>query len=131
MSGWDAYIAALLGDKSVMTGGAIYGQDAAPALWASSSASFIKPEEVAALYKGIKNQADFDAMSGTGFYVNGVKFMKLNSEVGSVVRGKQGENAAAAAFSKKAIIIGTGKGSPQEISNAVEKMAADLASKGF
>jgi hypothetical protein len=26
MSGWDAYIAALLGDKSVMTGAAIYGQ---------------------------------------------------------------------------------------------------------
>lgn len=57
--------------------------------------------------------------------------MKLNSELGSVIRGKQGENAASAAFSKKAIIIGTGKGSPQEISNAVEKMAADLASKGF
>ena len=67
----------------------------------------------------------------SGFYINGVKFMKLNSEVGAVIRGKQGENAASAAFSKKAIIIGTGKGSPQEISNAVEKMAADLASKGF
>lgn len=67
----------------------------------------------------------------SGFYVNGVKFMKLNSEVGAVIRGKQGENAAAAAFSKKAVIIGTGKGSPQEISNAVEKMAADLAAKGF
>jgi hypothetical protein len=67
----------------------------------------------------------------SGFYINGVKYMKLNSELGSVIRGKQGENAAAAAFSKKAVIIGTGKGSPQEISNAVEKMAADLASKGF
>jgi hypothetical protein len=67
----------------------------------------------------------------SGFYINGVKFMKLNSELGAVIRGKQGENAASAAFSKKAIIIGTGKGSPQEISNAVEKMAADLASKGF
>lgn len=67
----------------------------------------------------------------SGFYINGVKFMKLNSELGAVIRGKQGENAASAAFSKQAIIIGTGKGSPQEISNAVEKMAADLASKGF
>jgi len=38
----------------------------APALWASSSASFIKPEEVTALHKGIKNQSDFDNMSGTG-----------------------------------------------------------------
>jgi len=70
-------------------------------------------------------------MSATGFYINGVKFMKLNSELGVVIRGKQGENAAAAAFSKKALIIATGKGSPQEISNAVEKMAADLSSKGF
>jgi hypothetical protein len=57
--------------------------------------------------------------------------MKLNSELGSVIRGKQGSTAAAIAFSKKALIIGTGNGSPQEISNAVEKMAADLASKGF
>lgn len=30
MSGWDAYIAALLGDKSVMTGAAIYGQSGQP-----------------------------------------------------------------------------------------------------
>lgn len=40
--------------------------DATPGLWAASSASFIKPEEVTALYKGIKNQADFDTLSGTG-----------------------------------------------------------------
>ena len=26
MSGWDAYVAALMGDKSVITGAAIYGQ---------------------------------------------------------------------------------------------------------
>src|SRR5665648_60537 len=45
------------------------------------------------------------------------QYMKLNSELGAVIRGKQGENAASAAFSKKAVIIGTGKGSPQEISN--------------
>lgn len=45
-----------------------------------------------------------------GFFINGVKFMKLHSELGAVIRGKQGENAAAAAFSKKAIIIATGKG---------------------
>jgi len=114
-----------------MTGGAIYGQSEPAGLWAASSATFIKQEEVDKLYKGIKNQSDFDGMSGTGFYVNGVKFMKLNSELGAVIRGKQGENAAAAAFSKKAMIIGTGKGSPQEISANVEKMAADLASKGF
>jgi len=131
MSGWDAYIAALLGDKSVMTGAAIYGQGDTPGLWAASSASFIQPAEVLAIYKGIKNQTDFDALSASGFFINGVKYMKLHSELGAVIRGKQGENAASAAFSKKAIIIGTGKGSPQEISNAVEKMAADLAAKGF
>ena len=66
-----------------------------------------------------------------GFYINGVKYMKLNSELGSVIRGKQGENAACAAFSKQAIIIATGNGSPQVVSAAVERMAADLASKSF
>jgi len=132
LSGWDAYVVAMLGDKSVMTGGAIYGHGDPPALWAASSANFISVEEVAALHKAIKDEnGAFNQLSMTGFKINGVKYMKLNSEVGSVIRGKQGENAASAAHSKKAIIIGVGKGSPQEISNAVERMAADLASKGF
>ena len=42
------------------------GQGDQPGLWAASSASFIKPEEVTSLYKGIKNQSDFDQLSGTG-----------------------------------------------------------------
>jgi len=130
MSGWDAYVNALLGDKSVMTGAAIYGQGATPAVWATS-ANFIKAEEILALSKGLASEQSFNDLNGTGFKINGVKFMKLTSEVGKVIRGKQGENASAAALSKKAIIIATGKGSPQDISNSVEKMAADLASKGF
>jgi len=57
--------------------------------------------------------------------------MKINSEFGKVIRGKKGDQAAAAAFSKRAIVIARGKASPQEVSLAVEKMAADLASKNF
>jgi len=131
MSGWDAYINALKGDGKVITGAAIYGQGAAPALWAASSASFIQAAEVKALADGLSQQSAFDGMSGTGFKVGGTKYMKLNSELNKVIRGKAGEMAASAAFSKKAIVIATGKGSPQEISAAVEKMAGDLASKGF
>jgi hypothetical protein len=131
MSGWDAYINALKGDGKVITGAAIYGQGSAPALWAASSAGFIQAPEIAALSSGLTNQLAFDSMSGGGFKVGGVKYMKINSELNKVIRGKQGENAAAAALSKKAIVVATGKGSPQEISNAVEKMAADLAGKGF
>jgi len=131
MSGWDAYINALRGDGKVITGAAIYGQGATPALWAASSSSFIQPAEITALSGALTNQGAFDGMSGTGFKIGGVKFMKLNSELNKVIRGKQGENAAAAAMSKKAIVVAIGKGSPQEISNAVEKMANDLASKGF
>uniref|UniRef100_A0A1J3CV41 Profilin n=1 Tax=Noccaea caerulescens TaxID=107243 RepID=A0A1J3CV41_NOCCA len=130
MSGWDAYVKALTGNGQI-TGAAIYGQGKPPALWAASSANFIKADEVAALNLGLSDQKAFDAMAGTGFYINGVKFMKLNSELGSVIRGKQGENAAVAAFSKKAVIIAVGKASPQEISNPVEKMAHDLSTKGF
>jgi len=115
----------------VITGAAIYGQGAAPALWAASSSGFIAAPEIAALSSALTTQSSFDNLSGTGFKVGGVKFMKIDSELNKVIRGKQGENAAAAALSKKAIVVATGKGSPQEISAAVEKMANDLASKGF
>jgi len=130
MSGWDAYVKVLIGSGSVQ-GAAIYGQGKPPGLWAASSSTFIKPEEVAALSTGLSDQKAFDALSASGFYIGGVKFMKLNSELGSVIRGKAGENAAAVAFSKKALIVGVGKATPQDVSNAVEKMAADLSSKGF
>jgi len=131
MSGWDAYINALRGDGQVINGAAIYGQGATPALWAASSSSFLKPEEVVAIHKGISDQATFDAQAVSGFYVGGEKYMKLISEQGKVIRGKKGDQAVAAAFSKRAIVIARGKASPQEISAAVEKMAADLAGKGF
>jgi len=131
MSGWDAYIKALLGDGKVMTGAAIYGQGATPALWASSSASYVGGPEVLALSQGLTMQPKFDEMSGTGFKVGGTKYMMLHSEQGKIIRGKAGEFATAAALSKKAIIIATGKGTPQEVSACVEKMAADLSSKGF
>ena len=131
MSGWDAYINALRGDGSVINGAAIYGQAATPALWAASSNSFLKPEEITAIYKGISDQATFDAQAASGFQVGGEKYMKINSEVGKVIRGKKGDQAVAAAFSKRAIVVARGKASPQEISAAVEKMAADLAGKGF
>lgn len=131
MSGWDAYVNALMGDKSVIQGAAIYGQGANPALWAASSANFIKSEEIAALSKALTDEKSFNEMSSTGFTIGGVKFMKINSEANKIIRGKKGEMAAAAALSKKAIIIATGKGSPQDVSTAAEKMAADLSSKGF
>jgi len=131
MSGWDAYINALRGDGKVITGAAIYGQGATPGLWAASSATFIQADEIKTLSTGLSSQSAFDNLSGTGFKIGGVKYMKLNSELNKVIRGKQGENAASAALSKKAIVVAVGKGSPQEISNAVEKMAADLAGKGF
>ena len=131
MSGWDAYINALRGDGKVITGAAIYGQAATPTLWAASSASFIQPAEVGILHKGLTNQAVFDQLSASGFKINNQKFMKLNSELNKVIRGKAGEMSAACAMSKKALVIAVGKASPQEVSGAVEKMAQDLATKGF
>lgn len=110
---------------------AIYGQGTPTGLWAASSANYITEAEVQQLHDALLNQSKFDDMSAHGFKINNVKYMKINSEQGKVIRGKQGENATAAALSKRAIIIATGKASPQEVSNAVEKMAADLASKGF
>jgi len=131
MSGWDAYINALRGDGSLINGAAIYGQGEKPALWAASSSTFIQPAEIAAISKGLTDQATYDQQAGSGFLVGGEKYMKINSEFGKVIRGKKGDLAVAAVFSKRAIVIARGKGSPPEVSLAVEKMAADLASKGF
>jgi len=131
MSGWDAYINALRGDGSVITGAAIYGQGKPPALWAASSATFIKAEEVQTLATALSDQKAFDNLPANGFQIGGTKFMAIHSEAGKVIRGKKGEAAAAVALSKKAIVFAVGKGSPQDVSVAVEKMAADLASKGF
>jgi len=131
MSGWDAYINLLRGDGTVINGAAIYGQGASPALWAASSSNFLKPEEIAAISKGITDQATFDSQAAGGFWVGGEKYMKINSELGRVIRGKKGDQAAAACLSKRAIVVARGKASPQEVSVAVEKMAADLAGKGF
>jgi len=131
MSGWDAYINALRGDGSVINGAAIYGQGAAPALWAASSASFVKPEEIAAISKGLTDQGTYDAQAASGFTVGGEKYMRINSEFGKVIRGKKGDQAVAVALSKRAIVIARGKASPPEVSLAVEKMAGDLAGKGF
>jgi len=137
MSGWDAYVKALIGDASLITGAAIYGRPAgnnhstAPGLWATSGATFISAEEIFALSGALHNAEKFNSMSGTGFKIGGVKFMKINSEEEKIIRGKAGEYASAAAVSKKAIVVAVGKGSPQDISNKVEKMAADLASKQF
>jgi len=131
MSGWDAYINALRGDGSVINGAAIYGQGPPVALWAASSATFLQPKEIDKLKEGIVDQATFDAQSSSGFILGGEKYMKINSEQGRVIRGKKGDQAAAACLSKKTIVVARGKASPQEVSNAVEKMAADLSSKGF
>lgn len=131
MSGWDAYVNALLGDRSVMTGAAIYGLGTPVGLWAASSASYITQDEVQALHDALNNQSKFDELSSVGFKVGGTKYFKVQSELNKIIRGKQGENATAAAVSKRAIIIATGKASPQEVSAAVERMTNDLASKGF
>lgn len=104
MSGWDAYINALKGDGSVVTEGAIYGQGSPVALWATSS-NFLTQDEANKLGSALANESAFNDMSGTGFTINGVKFMKVHSEVGTIIRGKKGEQSVAAAASGKVSIF--------------------------
>jgi hypothetical protein len=66
MSGWDAYINALRGDGSVITGAAIYGQAAQPGMWAASSTSVITADEIKTAYSALTNQATFDSLSAHG-----------------------------------------------------------------
>ena len=127
---WAAYVNALVGDRSSITGGAIYGKAIVPVLWAETP-NFISKEEVKTLVAALTDEAKFNELSGQGFRIDGQKFMKIGSELNRVIRGKRGDMAAAAALSKKAVVITVGKGSPADISVAAEKMAADMASKGY
>ncbi len=125
-----AYVNALVGDRSSIRGGAIYGTGAVPVLWAETP-NFISKEEVKTLVAALTDEAKFNELSAVGFRIDGVKFMKVGSELNKVIRGKKGEMAAAAALSRKAVVMAVGQGTPAEISVAAEKMAADLSSKGF
>jgi len=131
MSGWDAYINALRGDGSVITGAGIYGAAAQPSLWAASSNSLVSADELKSLYNALTNESAYNAAPASGLYVGGVKYMMINSEAGKILRGKAGENAVAIGLSKKALVLATGKGSPNDISGRVERMTADLSTKGF
>ena len=78
MSGWDAYVNALLGDRSVMSGAAIYGQGSPAGLWAASSASYITQDEVQVLNDALLDNSKFDALPQTGFKIAGVKFFTVS-----------------------------------------------------
>jgi len=124
MSGWDAYVNAMV--TGVPEGAAaIYGRGPV-GLWHQSPGFNLTPDQVQALVKIVD-----DPNSATAFHVHDKRFMKLNCEQGFVARGKSGEFAVAAAFSNKAILICYGKTTPNTVSAAVEKYAADLKSKTF
>lgn len=142
MSGWDAYVAAL--KVGNIQHAAIIGRNPV-GVWAHSGA-FYQAGELEVLVAALTSQASFDQLrlftlslspplipvcaAVNNFKINGQKFLSVGSEFGKVIRGKSGENACAAALSGQTVIIAVGKGSPQEISGAAEKMATDLTSKG-
>ncbi|XP_052733709.1 profilin-1-like isoform X2 [Vigna angularis] len=85
-----------------LTHAAIIGHDGS--VWAQSS-SFpqLKPEEVS----GIMN--DFNepgTLAPTGLYLGGTKYMVIQGEPGSVIRGKKGPGGATVKKTNMALIIG-------------------------
>ncbi|WVZ23833.1 profilin-1 [Vigna radiata var. radiata] len=85
-----------------LTHAAIIGQDGS--VWAKSG-SFpqFKPEEIV----GIMN--DFNepgTLAPTGLYIGGTKYMVIQGEPGSVIRGKKGPGGATVKKTGLALVIG-------------------------
>ena len=120
----------LLGDKSIIKEAAIYTQDETPVLLASSS-DFIKSEQILALLAGLKQQKAFDELSVNGFKIGEVKFMRIDSMLNDVIRGKQGIFTAVAALSETTIMIAIGETLPQDMTLVVEGIADSLKEKNL
>jgi len=124
MSGWDAYVSAMVG--SIPEGAAaIYGNGPV-GLWFQSPGFHLTADQVTAMLALIKNPD-----SGSAFFCADKRFMKLQCEANVIIRGKSGDYACAAAVSNKAILICFGKTTPQNVGFSVEKYAADLKAKSF
>lgn len=85
-----------------LTSAAIIGHDGS--VWAQSS-SFpqFKAEEISAIMKDLDEPG---SLAPTGLHLGGTKYMVIQGEPGSVVRGKKGAGGITVKKTEKAVIIG-------------------------
>ena len=125
MSGWDAYITALVANADV-TNAAIHGYPDG-GLWATSAGFTVA--EGKTLADRLTTPGSF---AGQKLTVAGVPYMALSCTTDQLM-GKKGADNVAVVKSGKALLIchGTEGSNAGSLLEAAVKMAADLASKGF
>jgi len=119
---WQAYTDAINNSGPGVTSSAIHGYPDG-GLWTASGLT-LQGTEGATVAARFNNP-----ISGDKLVVGGVGYMALNCTQ-ELLTGKNGSNYVAIAKSGRAVIIAVGSNG-SEASNAVEKMAADLVSKGY
>ncbi|CAD5170051.1 unnamed protein product [Musa acuminata subsp. malaccensis] len=129
---WQAYVDDHLMceiDDMQLTAAAILGLDGS--VWAQS-ATFpqLKPEEITAIMTDFEEPG---SLAPTGLYLGGIKYMVIQGEPGSVIRGKKGAGGVTIKKTNLALIIGiyeepmTGG----QCSMIVERLGDYLYDQGF
>ncbi|CAL9043963.1 profilin-like [Musa acuminata AAA Group] len=129
---WQAYVDDHLMceiDDMQLTAAAILGLDGS--VWAQS-ATFpqLKPEEITAIMTDFEEHG---SLAPTGLYLGGIKYMVIQGEPGSVIRGKKGAGGVTIKKTNLALIIGiyeepmTGG----QCSMIVERLGDYLYDQGF
>ncbi|XP_022150558.1 profilin-3 [Momordica charantia] len=112
-----------------LTSAAIIGHDGS--VWAqSSSFPTFKPDEISAIMKDLDEPG---SLALTGLHLGGTKYMVIQGEPGSVVRGKKGAGGITVKKTEKALIIGIYDEplTPGQCNMVVERLGDYLIEQGL
>ncbi|KAA3486112.1 profilin [Gossypium australe] len=116
-------------DGNHLSSAAIVGHDGS--IWAQSS-NFpqFKQEEVNAI---MNDFAEPGSLAPTGLYLGGTKYMVIQGEPGSVIRGKKGSGGITIKKSNMALLIGIYDEpmTPGQCNMVVERLGDYLIEQGF
>lgn len=129
---WQAYVDDHLlcdMDGHCLTAAAILGHDGA--VWAQSEPfPQIKPEEITGVINDFEEPG---TLAPTGLYLGGEKYMVIQGEPGSVIRGKKGTGGVTIKKTNMSIIIGIYEEpmTPGQCNIVVERLGDYLLEQGY
>ncbi|SAM09419.1 hypothetical protein [Absidia glauca] len=124
---WQEYVDNNLIGTNQVSQAAIYGLNGA--VWASSAGFKMSQPEVTELIEGF---SDSMKVQGTGFHVNGVKYLTLRADDRSIY-GKKGSDGVCAVKTTQAVLVGVYKEGiqPGSCTKVVEGLADYLLGVGY
>lgn len=125
----DEHLLCDLSNGSRLSSAAIYGHDGTP--WAySDSFPQLKPEEASAIMNDFENPG---TLAPTGLFIGGTKYMVIQGEPGSVIRGKKGSGGVTLKKTNCALVIGIYDEpvTPGDCNMVVERLGDYLIDQNF